>query len=312
MKRTALFLAALALAACDSEPQDPSEARLAELDAEDDLDELEAPEEGRHHKHGKRHGAHDGPSAEICEAIVCTDAQREQVQAIFARPERGDRGERPDLSAAHAALAKAFASTEFGDADIRAWSEQLPERPDHKSHRFDAMAELHAILSAEQRTALAEKVAAGEVFAGRGDGHRKHARSQGDKHEERRLAHFCESLDCSDAQQAQLAEIFAEKHASAPDPQVRRDAMAEAFKSDSFDEEALRESCVRDPEAQASTMLQVHAVLTPQQRTSLAERIAEHGPRALMGKGGRHGRHGKHRGRRGGRRGGRDGGREFG
>ncbi len=317
MKRTALFLAALALAACDSESEDPSEARLAELDADDELDEPEAPEEGRHRKH---HRAHEGPSADICEAIACTDAQKEQVKAIFARPEHSERehGERPDLSSAHEALAKAFASSDFGDAELRAWTEQLPDRPDRKSHHFDAMSELHTILAPEQRTALADKVLEGEVFAGRGDRHRKHDRSGGEEHESRRLEHFCEPLDCTDAQKAELSGIFAKMHASRPDPHVRKDAIAAAFRSDTFDADALRESCEHDPAASAGPMLEVHAVLTPQQRMLVAERIAEHGPRALMGKGGRHhgkGKHrgkGKRRGRRGGRDGGPDGGPEFG
>lgn len=315
MKRTALFFAALALAACDSEPDDPSEARLAELDADAELDDLEAPQEGRHRKHGKRHGSHEGPSSEICEAIACTDAQQERVKTIFARPERGERpehGERPDHSEADATLAKAFATADFAEADLLAWLEQMPARPDRQSHRFDAMSELHTILTAEQRTALAAKVSAGEVFAGRGERHGKHERSEGDEHHNRRLAHFCEPLDCSDAQQAELAGVFAKKHESRPDPQVRRDAIAAAFGSETFDTEALRESCEHDPAAKAGAIAEVHAVLTAEQRSILAERIAEDGPRALMGKGGKHGRHGKRRGRRGGRDGGRDGGPEFG
>ena len=309
MKRTALFLAALALAGCDSEPDDLSEARLAELDAEEDVEDLDAPQEGRHSKHGKRGGSHEGPSAEICAAIACTDAQQEQVKTIFARPEQGERpehGERPDLSAADAALAKAFATPDFGEADLRAWSEQLPARPDRSSHRFDAMSELHTILSAEQRTALAEKVSAGEVFAGRGEGHRKHERSDADEHKGRRLEHFCEPLDCSDAQKSKLAEVFANRHESRPDPQSRKDAIAAALQSDTFDADALRESCEHDPAASASSVVEVHAVLTPEQRAVIAERIAEHGLRALMGKGGKHSGRGKHRGRRGGRHGGRD------
>lgn len=308
MKRTALFLAALALVACDSETDDPSEVRVAELDSDEALEDLAAPEEGRHRKHGRRHGSHEGPSSEICEAIACTDAQQEQVKTIFARPERGERPERPDLSSAHAALAKAFATSDFGEADLRAWTEQQPARPDRKSHHFDAMSELHTILTPEQRTALAAKVSAGEVFAGRGEGHRKHERSEGDEHHSRGLEHFCEPLECTDAQQAELAEILAKKHESRPDREIRKDAIAAAFQSDTFDADALRESCEHDPAAKAGAMLEVHAVLTAEQRAVVAERIAEHGPRALMGSG----RKGKHRGRRGGRRGGPDGGRELG
>lgn len=63
-------------------------------------------------------------------------------------------------------------------------------------------------------------------------------------------------------------------------------------------------------------MLEVHGVLTAKRRAVLAERIAEHGPRGMMGKGGKHRSKGRHRGRRSGKRGGRhsdqDGGPEFG
>ena len=43
------------------------------------------------------------------------------------------------------------------------------------------------------------------------------------------------------------------------------------------------------------TLVEIHGVLTAEQRTTLAERIEEHGPRALMGRGGKR-RGGKHRG----------------
>ena len=72
------------------------------------------------------------------------------------------------------------------------------------------------------------------------------------------------------------------------------------------------------PEGMASTIVAIHGVLTAEQRATLAERIGERGPRALMGKGGKHGKHGKRggHGKRRGKRGGKpelaDEGREFG
>ncbi len=313
MKRTALFLAALALVACETETADPS-ARAAELeiDADDDGEELDDAQEGRH---GKRHRAHDGAGTEICEAVACTDAQQEQVKAIFARPERGERGERPerpDMSAADAALAKAFASEDFGEADLRARAEQVPARAEDKSHRLEAMSELHAVLTPEQRTAFAAKISAGEVFAGRGEGRRKHKGAEGDEHASRRIEHFCEPLDCSDEQKAELTEIFAAKRESGPDGQARKDALAAAFGADTFDADAVRDSSGHDPAAAGAMLVEIHAVLSPEQRAVLAERIAERGPRLHMGKGGKHGRKGKHRGRRGDCDGGPDGGPEFG
>ncbi len=178
MKRTTLFLAALALAACDSEPEDATADRLAELDAELDA-ELEAEEADDQQGHGRKHddfrhrgkkGHHD-PATEICEQVACSEAQLEQVQAAFARPDHGERDERPerpDMSAANGTLAQAFASTGFSQADLKAWRDQMPARPDRGSHHLDAMSELHALLTPEQRRTLSAKIAAGEVFGRKG------------------------------------------------------------------------------------------------------------------------------------------------
>lgn len=297
MKRTALFLAALAVSitACDSNTEDSNDPRVAELDLADDAADLEAPEgheRGHHGKRGKR-GLHD-PSAEICEAVSCTDAQVEQLKAAFAppeRPEKGERPERPDMSAANAKLAEAFASSSFSASDLQAWGAQLPARPEHGASPGERMSELHTILTAEQREVLATKIEAGELLGhgGRkGKGERKpdgadfEARKA--EHQARRVDDFCASLSCTDAQKTELGAIFESRHADRPDPEEGRAALAAAFRAESFDADALPQR--KGHGEMDETLVEIHGVLTAEQRTTLAERIEEHGPRALMGRGG--------------------------
>ena len=282
MKRTALFLAALALAACDSDSEEPADARIAELDLED----ADADDTREHHgRHEMRR--HRDRAAELCQAVSCTDAQAEQVQSAFAPPERGERPERPDMSEANATLSKAFASETFAASDLEAWAAQLPERPERGQHHLDTLSELHTILTAEQRTALADKITAGEFF-----GPRHHGKRSGEKDHAHKVERFCEALECTDAQQTQLTEIFETKHAKAEHHESRRAAVAAAFAADSFDADALAASMKPDPTAKHDVLVALHGVLTPEQRATLAERIAERGPRGILGK---HGRHGKHR-----------------
>ncbi len=309
MKRTALFFAALAVSvtACDNDAEPTNDPRVAEYDlAEDDADD-EAPEGRRHGKRGMR--GHPDPSAEICEAVTCTDTQREQVRAAFARPERparDERPERPDMSAANATLATAFASSNFSESDLQAWAAQLPERPerpDRGAERADTLSELHTIFTASQREVLASKIEAGEVFGhgpkGRGKGKRgpegEEAR-EGEK-ASRRVEGFCEPLSCSDAQKAELAAIFESKHEGRPNSDEKRAALAAAFRADTFDTDALPERKERGPGEMNSSIVEIHGVLTAEQRATVAERIEERGPKALMGRGGKHhGHHGKKRG----------------
>ncbi len=335
MKRTALFFAALTLTACDSSPEDAAEARLAELDAEDvehPADLQAAPgtnHEGRRHR--SRKGRHD-PASTICEQVACSDAQLEQVQAVFVRGERPQRGARPDMSAANATLARAFAGSSFAESDLVSWKSQMPGRSERDDHRLDAMSELHTILDAQQRHTLATKIAAGEVFGGRhGQRHASRRRAEQDEGDERHTEHlarrverFCEPLSCADAQRTQLTEILERGRAARPgrgDESSRRAKLARAFEADAFDAAAVAEQMLAEPGSKGALLVEVHGVLTPEQRATLAQRIAEDGPRAVLGnhgrepghRGKRHRRgHGKHRGGPGGDERPEDGAREFG
>jgi len=320
-RTTALLFAALAITSCDnaSEDAEPRTASLELDDADDadDADDVEAAptpertfgrERGHHGKRGHE-GRHD-PSGQICEVVSCSEAQLEQVKAAFASPERrehGERHERPDMSAANAALAQAFAGDGFSEADLKTWAARLPERPDHADggeRHLQTMSELHTILDAAQRKTLAETITVGEMFG------KPRCNHEGSDHRTRMLEHFCEPLACTDAQKTELTAVFDQRH-DGPD----REALAAAFVADTFDADAVAGLMERRPEHVNATLVAVHGVLTAEQRATLAERIAERGPWALLGKGGKHGkrgRHGKRRGKRGGERELADEAREFG
>jgi Spy/CpxP family protein refolding chaperone len=284
MKRTTLFLVLFAMGACDTEaePLDETRAFAAEVD-----EEAESDVRSRGH-HGR---GHHGFAGKVCEVVECTDDQRAQVKAAMGMRDHEERPERPDMSEANAALATAFAGEGFSAADLEAWRKGLPERPEWRAHKLEAMSELHTILTAEQRATLAETIAAGELMG------RRHHRGDDAKHVSRRVDRVCERLECSDSQKEQLVAVLEAAHERRSDREEGRKAMAEAFASDTFDVDALPRHEHR-PEI-GRVLVEVHGLLTPEQRAMVAERIAEHGPRAFMGK---HGRHGKRRGhhRRGG------------
>lgn len=280
MQRTTLFIAALCLTACDGDTEDENlDARLAAIEV-DESDDLEDEHHERRHR-GKR--AHRDPSDRLCEAVSCSDEQREQVKAAFAPPQR--KAERPDLSEANGVLSRAFAGEDFSQADLDTWVSNTPERPDRAAHHLETLSELHTIFSADQRRVVATQIANGQLF-GRHHGSRHHHRDGEGHHIER----FCRPLDCTDTQMIALGELFAER----PDHDANRQALAAAFEADTFHADAVSDLLGPPPNAD-TTIVAMHGVLTADQRAELAQRIAEGGPRAVMGS--RRGRHGKHRGR---------------
>ena len=293
MKRTMLFLVVLGLGACDSEPEDAAELRAETVEAEEGA-EVEGERGRRHHGHMR------GRVAEhVCEAVACSDEQQAQVRAAFAPPERGDHPERPDMSEANQVLAQAFAGEGFGVDDLATWRAALPDERPRRDHHLETLSELHTILSADQRATLAAKFEAGELM-GKKRHHRGRRGEGADKEKGHRVERFCEAVECSEAQRVSL-EALAEQHrAERPDPQARRAAVAQAFASDSFDLEQLQDQHGKRVDAMQSWIVDVHGLLTPAQREAISERIAEHGPRAVMGKRGRHGKRGRrhHRGSR--------------
>jgi Spy/CpxP family protein refolding chaperone len=310
MRTTSILFVALALGACDSaEPTtNPQPDEIASAD--DDEESEAAPDalaRGHHGRHGK--GWHGPPSDRLCEKLDCTDQQRTQIDALFERP---DRRERPDDSAARQALAAAFRGDAMSTADVEAYVNATRPATDRAAEHVEKLAALHGILTAEQRATLADEIEEHGFFGGgRGGRHGKWADKKGDgagaaKHIERKVEKLCEPLACSDDQEQKIAAIVGQ--AKADRPEVDRDAhhaaVAAAMRAESFDTAAVKKELeagkAKHDErhaARAEVAVAIHDVLTAEQRAKVADRIAEHGPEALLGHG-KHGKHAKH-GKRG-------------
>lgn len=165
----------------------------------------------------------------------------------------------------------------------------------------------------EERAAEIPDAQPGEVGAKR-DHH-------GGKHGKHNPAEkLCAELECSDAQVAKIDELFASRHeARDGDAHEARKAaraeahkaIADAFRADEFDVAVLDRAAPEadhDGEDRAAKMVafatELHAILTPEQRAKLADKIESghpmlfgHGKRGHGGKHGKWGKHGKKHGK---------------
>lgn len=314
----ALLPSTLVLFACDRSDDlgdDPIEERAAEL-ADDPGDDDEAAPRGRRHREGRA-----DPAERLCERLSCTDAQAEQITALFDehRPERPprDRGERSERRKEHAAaneaLAKAFASDALTAADLAAYHDARPRPPagDEREAMIVAVTTgLHGLLDSTQRATLADTIEErGLPMAGRGGKHgRRGPRGHraGPPDASRRVDRLCEPLSCTDTQRTELEALLSEGTAPPEDPtKAARAALAEAFRGEALSASAVEtylsamaEGQRAHHEAKDALVLSVHGILDAGQRATAAENIGERGLRGLLGdKGHRKGkrRGGKHR-----------------
>ncbi|PRP93626.1 Spy/CpxP family protein refolding chaperone [Enhygromyxa salina] len=123
---------------------------------------------------------------------------------------------------------------------------------------------------------------------------------------------LCAQVECSEAQAAQVSELFASRHEARGqdrDPAAREahkaaraeanKAIASAFAADSFDPSVLeRAKPERDDTGRADQMIafatELHGILTPEQRSKLADKLETRGGMFFGGHGGKHGKRGKH------------------
>lgn len=307
-----LLPTALLLGACDRGDELESPEPLVGREAQAaDAPEAGAPREGAHHR---------GPGKKVdrlCEKLECTADQRTHVEGIAVRM----RSERPepsgDRDAANRTLAQAFTGERFSAADLGAYRKAVePDADDRDALIVEAAVELHGILDAEQREILATKVAEhGLPFMGgkRGGKHRDHAADGergSDERGAKKAARLCEMIGCSEAQSAKIAALVQARPERSEVPAADREALAQAIRSEALSEaavsaylDAARVVRAAEHEAQAARVVELHGVLTAEQRATLAERFAAEGPRALglHGGEGRHGKKGGHgkKGRRG-------------
>ena len=303
-----LLPAALLVAACDrgDELETPElDDRTAEAAPSADDD---APSREQAHHRGKGHKLD-----RLCEKLACSDEQRVRIEGLAERlwAERPEpTGER---DAANQALARAFAGDAFGAADLQAFHAAAgPDGDELDALLVEAVGELHGILDAQQRATLADKIERkGLPFIGGG-----HGKRHGGEHDEdrgaRRAERLCEKLACAEDQQARIAELFQARPEAGQVPNsADRDALARAFRGESLSDEAVTAYLDAAAKARAAERaafeaqaVELHRLLTPAQRVTLSERIAEDGPRALgMSGKGHHGKGKKHHGGKTGRRG---------
>lgn len=311
------------LSACDTGDEDTVEDRAAEQPDAGSPDAV-AGKRGPHGKHN--------PADRLCAELECTDAQATEIAALFEdlRPERDDAAREAHKAAradAHKALADAFRADDF-DPSVLAKAAPPRDRAEHEDKMVDLAVELHKILTPEQRAKLADKIAAGGpmMFGHHGMKGGKHGKHGGEGHGEwkgegkpdpaERIAHkveeFCEPIACTEAQVGQLTATFTGAHEARRDARAERKAdkpdlspVADLFRADTLDQAALRAAfaSVHPPEGregghaeQAGALLgEIHGILTPEQRATVADKIEAEGPHAVMGgkHGGKHGNKGK-------------------
>lgn len=318
MKRTKSLLSLLPCVlllavACDQgEPDDPEAledrvavAAPAEAPASDD----------RTHRTGRGHGGAK-KLIRLCEKLECTDEQLVRIAALTERlkPERDERL-KGDVVAANQALAEAFRGDAFAVADLEAW--RAAAKPvGEEGALAPVVVELHGILEADQRDVLAQKIERhGLPFAGgKGKHHRGRKHGRDDEAGAERAAHkaarLCVPLSCAPEQEQQIAAVLQARPERPEVPEAARLALAEAFRGASLSEAAVRayldaaaETRAQHQATKHAQIVAVHALLTPEQRATLADRVQQDGPRALgLGKG-KSGKHGKGHGRGGKRRG---------
>src|SRR5690606_1971866 len=281
------------------------------------------------------------PADRLCKLVDCTDAQRGELSTVLARPQRDParkEAHESERSAANKQLADAFRGENFAGVDFDRHRAQRPARPDHTSEGLDKLAEIHRILTAEQRATLADRFERGGMpFLGGKSGHGgkpgRHAGEQerkqsatgaeSDRDQAQRLAHrvesLCEGLSCTDAQREQLASLSqghkpthdaVDKEARKAERKETGAELATAFRAETFDRAVFEKAAAKREDARsehekvasrrhAEMLVGIHGVLTPEQRETLATKIEAGGPAAVIGgKRGKRGKHGEH-GKRG-------------
>lgn len=298
---------AVALTACDTEAEPPPQSEQAAVDA--DAPPQVAAEDGDPDNDHARHrrGHRPNPVAHLCEQVDCSDTQRDDLEALFAevRGSRGDRAKHKDARRQHAkAIADAFRAETFDPSTIE---EAMKGREGKHEERKQAMQTLavgvHDILTSEQRDALADRVETGglHMFGARGPGkggrkghHGRRSKRGGPPNPERMIDRMCEHLECSPEQRGALGDLARDMRNNRPDPATREAAqakLADALRAETLSVEQLEAHHTQmqamhgaGMAARRDAMVRFHAILTPEQRAKLADRIEEGGPLPLMGR----------------------------
>jgi hypothetical protein len=288
-----LFPLALAPIACDRDDEaEPTDARAADSAQTHD---------------GFKHN----PIDKLCALVSCTDEQREDILALVPAPPKRDKPDSAKRDAANLALATAFRSDALSSDAIVAWRTAVHDGDKRPRPGADMIVGVHDILTAAQRDTLADVLEARGPGAllGKGGGHhdkdkekagKGKAGKKGDR-AQRFAADLCERIDCHDDQAAAITTALASAKPSHERNADADAACAEAFRGDKLDAHTVttylaglaanheKEAAQRD-----AAIVQIHRLLDAEQRSVLADEIADHGLRAIMPERGHHGRGGKH------------------
>ncbi|MEZ4428942.1 MAG: Spy/CpxP family protein refolding chaperone [Nannocystaceae bacterium] len=306
----------LLFAGCDAEPEE-----LAQ-DSIEVAPEKDAPLAERGHE---RAGHGMKKLERLCGLVSCSEDQQAKIGELLASHRGARHHERPDhdrdaLSQVNADLAAKFRADALSTGDLAAYrlatSQTKGARADGKGA---LLLGLHGLLTPAQRSTLATEIEArgGHGLFGMG-GHRRMggdhegAEHKGGKRHGFGLQRICKKIECTDQQLAQIRDLVeAQRGPSEGAPRdelgAANKALAAAFATDGFSQADIdrhHEAMQRVHEAHEQQMdaliVQVHALLTPDQRELVAHKIERRGLRALMGgKHGKHGKHGKRHGKRG-------------
>jgi Spy/CpxP family protein refolding chaperone len=225
--------------------------------------------------HGRPHGG--GPEllifAALHEPIHLTAEQRGTIEGLAKH-------DRPDLAAERPAPDKAK-SAELASA-IRAGSIDAAKlhadhdpklMKEHSAATATKLATLHKTLTAEQRSALVDAIAAK---------HGKQAHHEMGPHGEGHIGHILDGLDVTQAQRDQIkAKLEAERPTEADLAAMKQehDAKLQSFKGGAFDANAFVAPPANAPkmaDRMAKELQIVVSVLTPEQREKLAQKIEQH------------------------------------
>jgi len=251
----------------------------------------------------------DRMAASVCDKLECSDDQRTKVGALVAAYRSGGMRPQHGLGGDHAAT-KALAEAFRGDAlDAAAFStfREAEHEARNKSQlkrrngTAEALVELHASLSADQRTKLSALVSAdglGFLRAGRPGGPRAGARRhQPDaaQRAERMATRLCKQVTCGDQQSDTVVDLFTKLSTDrGEDNPAANTALATALAGDKLDAGAVdtyfdtRDDGRTSVEAANDAVwVELHGVLDSGQRSKLADQLEEHGVGALMGHSGR-------------------------
>lgn len=123
-----------------------------------------------------------GPGARLCAKLSCTAPQEEKVAAIIKALKVEAKPERQAIRALHGEVMAEYAKAKPDQAKMKKAYAQIDEhRKAIRNHVHDAAMELHAVLDAKQRAALAELVGTRGLERMLKGGHGRHGKGKGGK-----------------------------------------------------------------------------------------------------------------------------------